>query len=128
MGGESDSAPLPRVLIVDDNLELAENIAEILTIEGYRTEVAGSAEEALPRLLGPEIDVLVTDYRLPGLDGAALVRTARVTRERLRAIVMSAFTDENTVNDAARAGAEFLPKPLDLLLLGRYLRTGHVAA
>lgn len=52
-----------RVLIVDDNLSLAENIAEILQIDGHITRFVGSAEEAFPNAVEDEPDVVVTDYR-----------------------------------------------------------------
>ena len=68
-------AVTPRqVLIIDDNLSLAENIAEILQIDGHITRVAGSAEEAFPNAREDEPDVVVTDYRLPGINGAAFVK------------------------------------------------------
>ena len=68
-------AVTPRqVLIVDDNLSLAENIAEILQMYGHTTRFVGSAEEAFPSALNDEPDVIVSDYRLPGVNGAAFVR------------------------------------------------------
>jgi len=112
-----------RVLIVDDNVQLAENIAEILESEGYRTDVAGSAEEALKKLPSYAPEVVLTDYRLPGMNGAELVRTLRIAGLQARAVVISAHTDDSTVQDATEAGAQFVPKPIDLtklsLLVGR---------
>lgn len=112
----------PRVLIVDDNLEFAENIAEILEIEGFLTEVSGSAEEALPRALAEEVATVVTDFRLPGMTGAELVDQVRRHRQHLHAVVISAYSDEATVTAARAAGAAFLPKPLDFALLTRFVR------
>ena len=63
-----------RELIVDDNVGLAENIAEILGIDGRTTLVAASAEEALAMAGASEPEVIVADYRLPGIDGADLVK------------------------------------------------------
>jgi DNA-binding response OmpR family regulator len=111
-----------RVLIVDDNVALAENIAEILAGEGYTTEVAASAEEALAKALTQRISVLITDFRLPGINGAELVRRLRLQRENLHAVVISAHNDEETVDDARDAGAEFMAKPLDFGALHRFVR------
>jgi CheY-like chemotaxis protein len=111
-----------RILIIDDNLGLAENIAEILEMHGYSTEVATSAEEALAKVGLPPPDVVVTDYRLPGIDGASLVRRLGGMGMRVNAVVISAFTDEGTIEDAKSAGAAFLPKPVDFEALGRLVR------
>jgi DNA-binding response OmpR family regulator len=110
-----------RVLIVDDNQDLAENIAEILSMQGYATEIATSAEEALPKALPDGPGILVTDYRLPGMTGADLVREVRQRRAVIRAVVMSAYTDERTISAAKNAGAEFLAKPIDFASLSLLL-------
>jgi CheY-like chemotaxis protein len=113
-----------RVLIIDDNVALAENIAEILQIDGHLAEVAASAEEALPkaRELGP--DVIVTDYRLPGMSGVAFIRQFRQIRTSVLAVVISAYSDEATKNEAEGAGATFIAKPVDFNLLVRVVREG----
>jgi len=109
------------VLIVDDNQDLAENIAEILSMRGYTTEIATSAEEALPKALPNGPGILVTDYRLPGMTGADLVREIRQQRAALRAVVISAYTDDRTISAARSAGADFLPKPVDFASLSQLL-------
>jgi DNA-binding response OmpR family regulator len=109
------------VLIVDDNQDLAENIAEILSLKGFTSEIATSAEEALPMALPDGPAILVTDFRLPGMTGADLVREIRRTRGALRAVVISAYTDDGTISAAKNAGADFLPKPVDFASLSRLL-------
>ncbi|HXJ19070.1 MAG TPA: response regulator [Polyangia bacterium] len=102
-----------RVLIVDDNVQLAENIAEILEFDGHLTALAVSAEEALTKVPICTPEVVVTDYRLPGMNGAQLVRTLLSAGLRARAVVISAHTDDSTIQEATEAGAQFVPKPLD---------------
>jgi DNA-binding response OmpR family regulator len=109
------------VLIVDDNQDLAENIAEILSMRGFATEIANSAEEALPMALPDGPGILVTDYRLPGMSGAELVRAVRELRETVHAVVISAYTDDRTISAARSAGADFLPKPVDFASLSELL-------
>ena len=111
-----------RVLIIDDNVSLAENIAEILQIDGHLTDIAASAEEAFPIALEREPDVVVTDYRLPGISGVAFVKAFRRTWTGLLAVVISAYTDERTVNESRDAGATFMAKPIDFKLLTRLVR------
>src|SRR5512138_558411 len=117
-----------RVLVIDDNLNLAENIAEILALDGCLTEVATSADEALAKALPAKHDVVVTDYRLPDASGANLVRQLRDMGLAARAVVISAFTDDRTVADARSAGASFLPKPVDFDVLGRVIREQESSA
>lgn len=118
---EDDVEAKTNVLVVDDNQDLAENIAEILMLHGFAATIAGSAEEALPKALPDGPNLLVTDYRLPGMTGAELVRRIRAKRASVRAVVISAYTDDGTVKAAREAGAEFLSKPVDLGALSNLL-------
>jgi DNA-binding response OmpR family regulator len=109
------------VLVVDDNQDLADNIAEILGMRGYAALIASSGEEALPKALPDGPDLLVTDFRLPGMSGAELVQRVRKQRQNVRAVVISAYTDDVTIAAAKEAGAAFLPKPVDFSMLSRLL-------
>jgi CheY-like chemotaxis protein len=111
-----------RALVVDDNLALAENIVEILELAGYDVQIAASAEEALPKAIGGQVAFIVTDYRLPGLSGAELIKTVRRQGQKIRAIIISASSDEETISAANEAGiADFIPKPVDFARLTRVL-------
>lgn len=122
MMAAQDAEDAARIVIVDDNLELAENIAEILSLEGFASAVFGSAEEALPTALGERVALVVTDYRLPGMTGPEFVMRLRVNRSQLHAVVISAHTDERTLTAASEAGAHFLPKPVDYVWLSNFIR------
>ncbi len=63
-----------RVLIVDDEPEIAQTLAEILAREGYRADVADSGHAALDRLAGAGYDLVISDLRMPNLDGPGLYR------------------------------------------------------
>jgi DNA-binding NtrC family response regulator len=104
-----------RILVVDDQAELAENIAEVLQGLGFETDVAMSAEDALARIRRGGITALITDFRLPGRSGADLIGDIRRAGVRIPALVMSAYTDDRTIGEAHAAGAWlFLPKPVPL--------------
>ncbi|MBC8131616.1 MAG: response regulator [Deltaproteobacteria bacterium] len=109
------------VLIVDDNVGLAENIAEILDAEGYATEIAASAEEALPKARARVFSAVVTDFRLPGLTGVDLIRSLRKEGQYPAAVVISAYADDGTMSAAQDVGARFLGKPIDVGLLNVFL-------
>jgi CheY-like chemotaxis protein len=111
-----------RVLIVDDNAALAENIAEVLEMEGHETRVANTASEGLSKATSWIHDVLITDYRLPDISGAELVRRLQKLGLVVRAVVISAYTDDSTIEDARSVGAAFVPKPVDFTTLGRLVQ------
>ena len=107
-----------RILVVDDQAELAENIAEVLQGLGFETDVATTAEQALDRVRRGGITAVITDFRLPGRSGADLIGDLRRAGERIPALVMSAYTDDRTIDAAHAAGAWlFLPKPVPLQTL-----------
>jgi DNA-binding response OmpR family regulator len=108
-------------LVVDDDVAFADNLAEIFEIDGHATQVAASAEEAFAKALENEPDVVVTDYCLPGMNGAAFVKQLRATRTRIHAMVISAYTDDMTVGEVTDAGASFLAKPVDVRRLNRWI-------
>jgi DNA-binding response OmpR family regulator len=111
-----------HVLVVDDQIELAENLAEVLQSVGFETEVAASAEAALERMARGGITAVVTDYKLPGKTGAQLIEELRHRGVRIPVLMMSAYTDEMTMDRARAAGAWlFLPKPVPLpTLIGAF--------
>jgi CheY-like chemotaxis protein/predicted regulator of Ras-like GTPase activity (Roadblock/LC7/MglB family) len=108
---------MSRILIVDDEAELVSHIAEYLTSYPGEFEVTAclSAEEGLEVLTKNEVDLLLTDIRLPGMDGIELVHEALELFPGLRVIVMTAFGSEEMRDVAETVGAiDFIEKPLDL--------------
>jgi DNA-binding NtrC family response regulator len=107
-----------QVLIVDDNLAYAQNIAEILELMGCVTELFENAEAAL-KAVALEACLVITDYRLPGMNGVDLVRRILLERPQVHAVVISAYADDEVVAATRALGAEFLPKPVDFAVLNR---------
>lgn len=107
--------PQPSVLVVDDNRELAENIAEILTDVGVRVEIARDAESALAAFEACEWSLVVTDMRMPEMDGLELLTMLKARRPSTPILLMTGFADAETVARAAQSGAlGVLNKPIDL--------------
>src|ERR1700737_5291261 len=94
----SDS--LKHLLLVEDEAPLRQAIAEQLGDRGYKVQQAESGEAALTHLADFAFDVIVTDLRLPGIDGAAVVDAAV---ERYPNIVAIVVTGYGTVKDAVEA-------------------------
>jgi CheY-like chemotaxis protein len=104
-----------RLLIVEDDVDLAENLAEILEGMGYQALVAESAERALDLLEREPVDGVITDFRLPGLDGVELIGKLRAKGLPVPVVVISAFMDPRVAAQAEEAGAlHVLPKPVNL--------------
>ncbi len=105
----------PRVLVVDDRFEMAEMLAEGLSDHGYDAAASGSGRSALSRLEGDGVDALVTDLRMPGVDGLELLAASQRTRPERPVIVMTAFGAVETAVESIRRGAyHYLVKPFKL--------------
>ncbi len=102
-----------RILIVDDNKDLADSLSDILNAEGYRCATAYSAESAFrtAKTLAPHIALL--DIKLGQSNGANLIAPLKTLDECMVCIMMTAFSDRRSSVAAVRAGADdFLYKPL----------------
>ena len=113
-----------HLLIVDDEVALREAIAERLADHGFVVEQAGSGEEALERLASFAFDVLVTDLKLPGINGREVLHAAI---ERYPEIIPIVITGYGTVKDAVEAikqgAADFITKPFQFDALMHVLRS-----
>jgi DNA-binding NtrC family response regulator len=102
------------ILIVDDDDGVRENLAELFQVVGYSVETAGSAPEAMEKLADLDVDLLLTDYRMPGPNGVQLIESARRIKPNLRAILMTAFGDSFTEIESVRRGAiGYVNKPFE---------------
>ncbi|MEZ4381893.1 MAG: response regulator [Nannocystaceae bacterium] len=107
-----------HILIVDDNVALAENLAELLEDEGHRTTTASCGERAIDLSGALDFDLLLSDVRMPGISGLELVARLRACRPRLSCLLMTAYSSEALRREALSAGvAAILDKPLDLDVL-----------
>ncbi len=105
-----------RILVVEDDDETREAVAGALRDLGYDTAVCPDARTARAH---PDVDVVVTDIRMPGESGLELCADIAGNRPDLPVILMTAFGDSRAVSLALRAGAsDFLAKPFSLSDLG----------
>ena len=110
-----------HILVVEDELLIAEWVAESLTEQGFDVRTASNAGDALRQLACEPIDVLFTDINLPGsMDGATLARRAREMQPNLPVVYASARV--GTLAPEARVpGAVLLGKPYGAEALGRVI-------
>jgi two-component system response regulator HydG len=101
-----------RILIVDDNLEMARSLADGLADRGYAVEAVGSGRAALEALAAGRIDAVVTDLRMPDVDGLGVLAASRKGNPSRPVIVMTAYSAVDTAVESIRQGAyHYLTKP-----------------
>jgi two-component system, OmpR family, response regulator ArlR len=82
---------MKSILVVDDNEMLCRLACDLLQMEGYRAVPATNAAQALEAFRGETFDLLVTDLRMPGMNGLELARTIRTQSPQFPIIVITAF-------------------------------------
>jgi DNA-binding NtrC family response regulator len=103
------------VLVVEDDDDTRAALADTLTDLGHSIEVRADGVAALERLHSGEFDAVLTDVRMPGMDGIELCRRLSGDRPSLPVLVMTAFGDVDSAMGALRAGAyDFITKPLTI--------------
>jgi two-component system response regulator PilR (NtrC family) len=113
-----------HILLVDDEQGLRDVIAERLVDAGFRVTEAGTGEEALERLNQFAFDILVTDLRLPGVDGRVVLAEALSRYPDILSIVITGFGTVREAVDVTRSGAEgFITKPFQFEELLHELNT-----
>lgn len=124
--GPARDAEPARILIADDNLEMAKSVADGLRERGYVATAVGSGREALNRLIRDPFDALITDLRMPEVDGLALIASSRQLDPNRPVITMTAYSAIDIALESLRQGAyHYLTKPFKTeelaIFLGRAL-------
>ncbi len=106
---------LPKIMIVDDEDNMREDISRLLQMKGYETVTANSAGEALSKFLVENPDLILLDIRMPEVDGLECLRQIKELKKDALVIMVTCVTDIDTAKKALRLGAvDFLVKPVDL--------------
>ncbi|MGA2813330.1 MAG: sigma-54 dependent transcriptional regulator [Candidatus Acidiferrum sp.] len=109
------SAPRPRILIVDDEAGIRESLSSILADEGYAVEAVPSAEAALERAAAEDLELILLDVWLPGMDGLeALTRLQSLPRPPAVIMISGHGTIETAVRATKLGAFDFIEKPLSL--------------
>ena len=109
------AAATPRILIVDDDPGQRSLLNSFLTSQGLKTVVVDSGERALEVLRAQDINMMISDVRMPGISGLETLRRARALHSQLPILLVTAFTDVRDAVHAIRDGAvDYLSKPIDL--------------
>jgi CheY-like chemotaxis protein len=111
-----------HILIVDDEVEIAETLAEILTRDGHRADIVDNGAAALEQLARQRYDLVLSDLRMPGLDGASIY--GEIVRRHQRLAARTVFITGDMLSDSARrflaaSGRPALQKPFDAVEVRR---------
>jgi PAS domain S-box-containing protein len=106
----------PHVLIVDDDVALLEALPETLRLRmaGARIDTAASARDALEQIEATDYDAIVTDIKMPGMDGLALLSEIKARRPKTPTLLITGHGEHDLAVQALRGGAyDFVAKPID---------------
>jgi DNA-binding NtrC family response regulator len=122
-----------RILIVEDDEIFLRPLQRTLEVAGYEVRVVSGGEEAIDVVKRDDVDLVLTDRRLPGIDGVELVRRVKAEQPDLAVVVMTAYGTIESAVEAMRVGAEdYLVKPLEtaqvLLVVRRALEVQELRA
>lgn len=106
---------MSRILIVDDEQSMRQMVAIALRQEGYDVVIAEDGEVASRELQASKVDVVVSDIKMPGLNGIDLLRFARENSPATEVILMTAHTSTESAIEALRLGAyDYISKPFEI--------------
>lgn len=106
---------MARILIVEDDLNTLSGLVEIIQDEGYNAVGVNSGKKALRHLEQEQFDLMLTDLRMPNMDGLELYEKSLAYNPEMKTIVMTAYSSVKDAVEAMKKGVhEYLTKPLNL--------------
>ncbi len=105
---------LNHILVLDDNVDVAQGVADILDLCGYRVTMAHDGPSAIEAFDRGDIDLGIFDIRMPGMNGVEAFLEVRRRHPAARVLLMSGYADEGLIDSALENGAlGLLPKPFE---------------
>ncbi|TFH02707.1 MAG: sigma-54-dependent Fis family transcriptional regulator [Calditrichales bacterium] len=103
-----------KILVVDDEKAIRESVSLVLSEEGYETEIASNGTEALKILTERDFDILITDLKMPEMDGIELIKNSLKICPQTSVIIITAHASVESAIEALRIGAfDYILKPFD---------------
>ncbi len=107
-----------KTLLVDDDEFIRDSLKIAFTTKGCSLRVAETAEEGLQAVKEEQFDIIISDFRLPGMNGLDFLKMATATHPAAVNILITAYRDEHMFSEALRMGVtEFLEKPFSVKAL-----------
>lgn len=114
-----------RIMVIDDEKIVGDMAKMSLEQEGYAVETFLHAAPALERLKEKQFDIVVTDYKMKGIDGMEVLRTVKKLYPETKVIMITAFANLDAAIEALRGDVhDFFPKPVKIKELKASIRRG----
>jgi DNA-binding NtrC family response regulator len=105
-----------RILVVDDEPKICHLIEELLKVEGYQIDVSFSGADALEMIKRYIYHLLITDLKMPGIDGLELIQKAKEQNSEIRAIMVTGYATVDIAVQSLRHGVDgFFTKPFNII-------------
>jgi diguanylate cyclase (GGDEF)-like protein len=112
---ENSNTGKVRTLVVDDEEIVRSFLIDVLTDEGYQITAVSSGEKAVTLLSQEEFDLVITDIKMPGMDGMEVLRVAKARNPNQNVIVMTGYASTETAVESMKLGAaDYITKPFNL--------------
>ena len=101
-----------NLLVVDDEAVIREGMRRILAAQGYHVETSASGRTAIEKIQEQDFDVVITDLKMPGMDGIEVLKTIRILQPEVPVIIITGYSTVDTAVEAMKKGAcGFIDKP-----------------
>jgi DNA-binding NtrC family response regulator len=118
-----------RVLLVDDEQELVQTMAERLFLRGIDADVVTKGQDALKKMSAQSYDAVIVDVKMPGMGGIELLNAIKQTCDDQKIILLTGHADTNDAEAGIRLGAyDYLLKPVDINTLCKIIHKAVGAA
>ncbi len=109
---------MAKLLVVDDELGIVEEVKSFFEEEGYTVLTADTAKDGIEQVIKEQPDVLILDIKLPDASGIEVLKASKLHSPRTKVIVNTGYVDQNIIDEAEKLGRDcFLPKPFNLVKL-----------
>jgi CheY-like chemotaxis protein len=110
--GAAGTPPLPRIMIVEDEPLLRDTLEQLLQFSGFEVVSAGHGQEALEILEKSPVDLVLSDIKMPVMDGVELLKNIRARYASVKVIFFSAFADISQAEAIQMGALDLLSKPV----------------
>src|SRR6267142_4077447 len=97
--------PAEKILVVDDEQSMAQFLAIVLRKEGYQVSTVSNGKDALEKVKAEPFDVVITDIKMPGMDGIQLLQQIKKHDPSLPVVIMTAYASQQSAIDSVNQGA-----------------------